>query len=133
MKTTVPDPKYKPMDSRQSELFILAAIESVSPGVANADKINNDMRSQIIDKRIEVLKLPIKFTTSAKLAVLALTDNPGKVVALLVDCLNNFEGQEITSREIAELYPVGFYDDATFERYIDEYLKPRKVKWAEIY
>ena len=54
-------------------------------------------------------------------------------VQRLIDCLNAHEGQTVTTNMLADLYPVGFYDEATMERYCDQFIKPKKVKWAEIY
>jgi hypothetical protein len=88
---------------------------------------------QVLNKRIEVHNLPISFSGPAKMAVLALTDRPGSVVALLIDCLNAYEGQKVTVEKLADLYPTGFYDEDTLIRYADQYLKTRKVKWSDLY
>jgi hypothetical protein len=66
-------------------------------------------------------------------ATLAFCDRPGSTVALLIDCLNKYEGQTVTCAMLADLYPSGFYDEPTLMKYVDDYLKTRKVKWAEIY
>ena len=58
---------------------------------------------------------------------------PGKGVALLIDCLTKHKGETITLKELTELYPWGFYKEEVCEDYIDNYLKPKKVKWAELY
>jgi len=91
--------------------------------------------SKIVQKRIEFLKLPINFSKVALFAIdVFAMGNPGKAVALLVDCLTKYEGNlNISVKDLTELYPWGFYNTETFEDYIDNYLKPRKVKWAEIY
>lgn len=89
--------------------------------------------TQIVLKRIEGLKLPITFTPIAALGINALVNNPGRAVCLLVDALNKHEGETVTMEKLSELYPFGFYTEDSFEKYVDEYLKPRKVKWAEIY
>ena len=89
---------------------------------------------RIVQKRIEALKLPITFSKTALFAVdLFAMGNPGRAVALLVDCLTKYEGLNIGMKELTELYPWGFYNTETFEDYVDNYLKPRKLKWAEIY
>lgn len=89
--------------------------------------------TDILLKRIEGLKLPIAFTPIAALGINALVNNPGKAICLLVDALNKYEGETVTMEKLSELYPSGFYTEDSFEKYVDEYLKPRKVKWAEIY
>src|SRR5512137_2310528 len=119
------------MSNIKSQLYLVGCLTD-SEGKPSPS-IDEQFLVQILNKRIEVHKLPISFSDGAKLCVLALTDRPGSVVALLIDCLTNFEGQTVTSKQLADLYPVGFYDEPTMIRYIDEYLKPKKVKWAEIY
>jgi hypothetical protein len=131
MITTVPNPKYVPMSEIRSKLYLIGCLTDHEK--KPSPNIDEQFLIQILNKRIEVLKLPISFSDGAKNCILALTDRPGSVMALLVDCLNNFEGQTVTSKELADLYPMGFYDEETMLRYIDEYLKPRKIKWAEIY
>lgn len=133
MITTVPDPKYTPMSDKRSELYIVGCLLDMEKKKKADPALDEQLLVQILNKRIEVLKLPIQFTDGAKMCALALVDRPGSMVALLIDCLNNYEGKTVTSRELADLYPTGFYDEPTMLRYIDEYLKPRKVKWAEIY
>lgn len=137
---TVPNPKYEKLSDKDSELFIMATMTEMAdkkegqpskPELAAA--VDDNFLIQILDKRIEVLKLPIKFTTPAKMAILAFVDRPGSLVALLVDCLNNYEGKTVDVAMLTNLYPWGWYDEETFIRYVDEYLKPKKVKWAEIY
>ena len=84
--------------------------------------------SNIIRKRIEVLKLPIKFTEYD-----LFVDRPGSAVLLLIDALTKYEDETITIKKLAELYPNGFYDEQTLVTIIDEELKTGKRKWAEIY
>jgi hypothetical protein len=137
--TTVPNPKYAPLNENDSRLFVIATLNDMAdkkgepqqPDVIQA--IENEFLIQILNKRIEVMELPIKFTLGAKMAALALVDRPGGIVALLVDCLNNFEGETVDVRKLSDLYPMGWYDEDTFIRYVDEHLKPKKVKWAEVY
>jgi hypothetical protein len=93
----------------------------------------NTFLLQVLQKRLEAMKLPITFSAPAKLAVLALVDTPGMLVGLLIDCLNAYEGGNVTVEKLSELYPRGFYTQKTFEKYVDHLIKPKKVKWAEIY
>lgn len=130
------NPKYKPMSPKQTELFLRATMsEMQDPDKKLGYDENNDafFLCAIIKKRIEVMKLPIEFTDTALLGICSLVDRPGCAVALLVDCLNAFEGQKVTVSKLASLYPWGFYDEESITRYVDEYLKPRKCRWAEIY
>lgn len=94
------------------------------------------MIPKIIRKRIEVMQLPINFTISGLIAIDALAcGNPGKAIAILIDCLTSFEGNLAVSADdlINKIYPNGFYSDDVFIDYVDNYIKQRKVKWAEIY
>ena len=89
---------------------------------------------KVIDKRVEELDLPIKFTDAALLAAEVFAEgNPGKAVVFLIDSLNKFEGKTVGLDEICEsLYPFGFYTDASLDEYIDG-CKDRKYRWSEIY
>ena len=130
------NPSFQPMNDSQCRLFLMAAMmgKNEQQGPA-AEEVDKEFLIRVLNTRIEVLKLPITFSLSGKVAVLALCDRPGYVVALLIDCLNAYEGQEVTASMLADLYPTGFYNEETFARYADDYLKApnKKVKWAEIY
>ncbi len=129
--------KMTPLSDERAKMFVIATFTELKNDKDGVDpeipELENHFLIQILNKRIEALKLPIKFSCSAKLAALALADRPGAMVALLIDCLNAHEGETITSGHLAELYPAGFYDEDSMCKYIDEYIKPRKIKWAEIY
>ena len=114
-------------------LFVAATMGEIQKSPINKEELSKLFLAQIINKRIEVMKLPIKFTDHALVAVSAFCDRPGYAVALLVDCLNKYEGQTVDCGMLADLYPMGFYDEPSLMKYVDDYLKPRKVKWAEIY
>jgi hypothetical protein len=126
------NPTYVPLSEVRAKIFATAVLMAFGPPQPLED-IEKQFLIQVLNKRIEVLKLPITFTPPAKMAILAFVDRAGYLVALLIDCLNAYEGKEITPEMLADLYPVGFYDEATLDRYIDNYLKTRRVKWAEIY
>jgi hypothetical protein len=123
----------KEMDDTHTRLFIIASMseeEDLAAGLAE-DPI---FAVQILEKRIEVGQLPITFTASAKLASIAVTEgNPGRMVVLLIEALTKHEGETIDCNHIAELYPFGFYDETTFIDLVDNYIKPRLIKWSEIY
>jgi hypothetical protein len=89
--------------------------------------------SKIIMKRIEALKLPIKFSAGGLMAVNTLCDRPGSAVLLLIECLNYFENQTIDTDKLSALYPEGFYSEEALTKIIDEELKTRKMKWSNIY
>jgi hypothetical protein len=124
-------------DSRARMLLSATLAEAVGaedPEVQKGlEELNEEFLIQILDRRIEVMKLPISFSPAAKLAILALIDRPGSVVVLLIDCLNAYEKLKVTVPLLVELYPEGFYDEPTLERYVEGYMKPRKVKWSDVY
>ena len=123
-------PTYTPLDLERSKLLLLAVMnEEQLEGKEPPPHFFTD----VIDRRVEELKLPISFTNGARIAILSLIDRVEAAVVLLVDCLNAYEGRRVTVRMLADLYPTGFYDEETFIRYIDGYMKPRKTRWSEIY
>ena len=123
-------PKYVPMTHEQTLMFIGAL------GGINEEeyKKNIPFSIQILDKRIEALKLPITFTIQAKVLAMILTDgNPGKMMTVLIDALTRFENKEIDSHDITRLYAIGFDSDESFQDYVETYIKTKKIKWSEIY
>jgi hypothetical protein len=132
------NPRYTPMDEEQSKLFTTACLlEGRQPGQDDLAALEKSLSEQffikVLDKRIEAMKLPIQFSQTGKMAALAFVKVVGAMVVLLIDCLNAYEGKTITTAELADLYPIGFYDEATLERYVDDYMKPRRVKWSDVY
>lgn len=120
------------MDRESTHLFI-GAVMAEAQGGGLKQGASLPPLSEIVQKRIDAFELPIKFTPIALVAIHALVANPGQAICLLIDALNKFEGETIDMDKLAELYPFGFYTKDSFQKYVDEYLKPRKVKWAEIY
>lgn len=139
MKTAIElgfKPEYEAMTKEQTELLMHILFSRTHMGNKEVDLPEEDKPWPIkmIEKRIEVLKLPIKLETSAKLAMVILTGgNPGKMNAALIDILTKYEGKTVTSDEICELYPMGFYTEESVHDYINNYLKTKKVKWSHIY
>lgn len=124
-------PNYTPMDREQFEVLInLMFTESL-----DIPKEERPFGVQILDKRIEGLEFPIKMNDRTKLFILSLSNgNPGKIVTILIDCLTKFEGREATVENICEeLYPMGFYSDQSFTDYVNNYLKPHRCKWSQVY
>lgn len=132
------NPKFKPLTSFGSEIWMHAMFSEAEKTKSGEDifelpeKMTPTM--QIIQKRIDVMELPIKFTAAALVATVGLSEeNPGRAVTILIDCLRKFPEGEVDTEKLSLLYPTGFYDDQTFADYIDNYLKPRKIEWAKIY
>lgn len=126
------NPTYGRLTPAQGEIFVAAVMMEMTD-VPISPVVEEQFLVKVLAKRIEVMKLPVTFTPHAQMAVLGLCDRPGAVVMLLIDCLNAFEGQTVTTEKLGDLYPEGFYDERTAMRYADDYLKSRKVKWSEIY
>jgi hypothetical protein len=121
----------EPLSMDNTKLLLIAVTNEMKGGEM---ELGNSHILNIIDKRIEALDLPIKFNPMGKLTLLALSDsNPGRAISILIDCLTLHEGEEITADMLCRMYPWGHYNEATFVDYIDNYLKPRKVKWSEVY
>lgn len=98
---------------------------------------------KILNKRIEVLGLPISFSVSGTLAAIILARNPGQMMVLLIDALERFPGARITSSEVVAMYPFGFYSDEALEIRMDLIKdtaaraaaegKPRTEYWDWVY
>lgn len=123
-------PIFQPMTPDQTNLFFQIYLSDEIEIPEN--EIPHPIK--IIDRRIEVLELPIQITMSAKVLLVVLTDgNPGRMVASLIDCLVKYENRTVNKDMIIELYENGFYSDASFHEYVENYLKIKKSKWSEIY
>ncbi len=130
------DFQVQSMDRDDTEIFIkcvFAEAQGANIDLKKDSGIEVPFLTKILLQRIEAFELPISFTPVAALGIGALVKNPGQTVALLVDALNKYEGESVDMEKLSELYPFGFYTQDSFEQYVDQYLKPRKVKWAEIY
>lgn len=96
-------------------------------------RVNDHLATQIIKKRIETANLPISFSDMAYLAIPVFCLVPGHVVLLLIDCLEEFEGKEVTVDKLCMLYPAGFYTQEEFEKIIDNRDEFSKRKWSYLY
>lgn len=122
-----------PLNKEESTVLmqlILAEQRGASPEIPEEEM---PFTCRIIQKRVEVLKLPVKLTTVGLLATTCFAKNPGQAVTLLIDYLTEFEGQELTVANLCKLYPLGFYTEAAFAKRVDTELKTRKAKWCHIY
>ena len=123
-------PKFERLSKEQSELFINILFSEIKQ--IPEKELPHVIR--ILDKRIEVMKLPIKFNLKAKLLLFVLTDsNPGRMMLALIDSLTKYEGKEVTEGEICDIYPEGFYSEESVLEYVEKYCKTRLCKWSEIY
>ena len=131
---------FKPMTEDGTKLFAEALMVEMSLYKQGRDafefnipKEERSMAMEILLKRIEALKLPIKFSPLAMCAMEALVDNPGKVVVTLIDCLVKYPNEVVDVSKLTEVYPWGFYSDKAFDDYVDNYLKPKKSMWSSLY
>lgn len=124
--------KYEPLRDQQAQILARCAFAELGkqPIVQQPEL---PFLTEIVKKRIEGLKLPIKFTDYALLAVNAFAKNPGEAVIVLIDALEKYEGEEVTTAKLCQLYPAGFYTRDSVESYIDDVLKPKLTKWSKIY
>lgn len=87
-----------------------------------------------VQKRIEVFKLPIKFNDYALACIPIFCDRIGAAIVFLIDCLEEFENEEVTANKIAEIYPWGFYNEEFFKERVNSLkYKEGKSKWEKIY
>ena len=130
-------PKYVPLEKDFFSLLLAAITKTEEEctklvGMLAKDNMNHSLK--ILEKRIEVMALPISFTSGGKLTALALTQgNPGRMIALLIDCLTQHEDRKINPEMLCVMYAIGFYSEASYIQYVDTYLKTKTVKWSEVY
>jgi hypothetical protein len=131
-----------PMSQRASELFFMACMLDAQemPEKIPVKRIEEDFSfiMKVVLKRVEVLKLPISFTLGGLAALEALSGgNPGRAMVILMDCLTLHSIEDVdglvTSADLAEMYPFGFYNEDTFCDYIDNEVKTGKALWSQIY
>ena len=126
---------YSKISEEKMKLLVkLILAENDNINLISITEIKNETSlylSNIILKRIEVLKLPIKFTYNALASVNIFVDRAGSAVLLLIDCLNNFnENHTVTVKDLCKLYPFGFYDEENFVKRIDE-IKEQKDQYID--
>jgi translation elongation factor EF-1beta len=121
-------------DATKSLLLLMFMPDDPETDKKMLEELSEDFIYNILEKRISVFNLPISFTIKAYLYICLLVEgNPGKAITILIDALTEYEGKKVDLEDLIELYLFGFYNEKVCEDYIDNYLKPRKVKWAEIY
>ena len=124
------------MDKDICELYVhLTLLEIQEEQIKVSEKEKEEIAGGgIIRANLRIRNLPISFTENAIMSIVLLTQGvPGKQIVALVDLLTEYEGKEITMRTLSEMYPYGMYKEEVFMDYIDNYLKPNKVKWSELY
>jgi len=127
--------KSQPLREDQQKILMSMVLSEMSKDDISEmmKEVNQIHLIQILKKRIEVLELPIKFNDYALGAILSFCDRPGAVVLLLIDCLQEYENEEVTVDKLVNLYPFGFYNEQAMIDRIDNEIKTGKSKWSEIY
>ena len=124
---------YQRLSNENAELLIhCLLIEQETPDFEVKEE-DLHLLGKIIKKRIDVLKLPIKFNNIALLSVTIFCAVPGHAVVLLIDCLNKYENETVTVGKLCELYPMGFYTDKEVQRYVEEEIKTKLKKFSYVY
>lgn len=95
--------------------------------------IELEQHSQIILKRIKAMSLPISFTYASLNYISFFCDRAGAVVLLLIDCLEEYEGQQVTIDKISILYPFGFYTEKAMVDRVENEIKQGKSKFSFVY
>lgn len=126
------------LDEDQTEIFMMALYSEVSEEIempeSGKKEIEKLFTSQIVLNRISHFKLPIEFTHQALICIMSLSRGiPGRAITIIIDALYKHKGQLVFAKDLAELYPMGFYKEEIFGEYVDNVLKPKKIKWAKIY
>lgn len=147
----VPAMKANVLDKQQAMIFIqltMVDVDKKSRLPYQDDPLAQSLFSEnegifpleVVKRRIEVMKLPITFTTSALIAFTLLPDRVGGVVTMLIDLLMNFENKLVSMEEIALTYPSGFYSEPGLIERIEffkaDQTKPedkRECKYSYVY
>ena len=104
--------------------------------ILNSKEYNNQFLTQILNKRVEVCELQDKIDNAALAMYLCFNiPNPGAVVIYLIDLLEFYEtnGRKATVDDMADIYPLGFYNKETLIFIIDNITKRNLSVWSNIY
>jgi len=106
------------------------------PGLWNTDPGLCGIRVKQIRECIQAQSLPIDFSPWAFIAaghVYVRTWEDAAV--LLVDCLHRLRpyNNVVQLEHLEDLYPNGFFDQMTVNKYIDDYMVPGLVPFGEVY
>jgi len=82
------------------------------------------------------LEEKVNLNIAVTLAIAFNLNNPGMWKLLLIDLLNFYvsNNKPATIEDLSMfIYPMGFYDDKSFIRIVDDYLKPNLLLNSEMY
>lgn len=104
--------------------------------ILNSKEYNDQFLTQILNKRVEVWELQDKIDNAA-LAMYHCFNipSPGAAVIYLIDLLEFYEtnGRKATVDDMANIYPLGFYNKETLIFIIDNITKQKLSVWSNIY
>jgi len=121
----------KPMTKEQTNSFITIMLGEPR---TNLPEEELPFTLKMLNKRLEVMDLPIKITERAKWLLFILTEqNPGKMNVALIDCLTEYSEGKVDYDEVVVVYKMGFYTDESVIDYGEIYIKPRLCRWSQIY
>jgi hypothetical protein len=136
---TVPMSDAAPMTRMQSELFIkfcLSEFREKAPidrdGMSKLGIEMLPVGINVLLRRLEVMKLPIKLTMGAYVIMSVYPKVIGGTVVMLVDMLENYKDKLVGVEEIAETYPYGFYNETALVKRI-EFLKGGTHAYSYVY
>ena len=138
---TIYDVKNKGYEPLSAEIFISYTVSRTLPDSDQRMLCEMFLESPIgmmVYKRIEAYELQDKIDNCEifKILIIFNINNPGKAMVILLDFLEYYDrhGKKASMKDmVLEVYPKGFYDEATFIDIIDNYIKTKKVKYAEVY
>ncbi len=126
------------MTPEQTQLYFYLTMADVDPAnwkpFEPKDGVKLPFYADVLWRRIQGMELPITVTTAVLFAPQALCDRVAGAVVYLVDLLQRFEGRPlITMKDVADLYPWGFYKEEVLHSIVDDYMKARVHPWSPVY
>lgn len=131
------------MNKVQAELFIKSAMVDIADNSAvDMNIITNNMHvsesecpmgMRMIFKRISAMNLPIKLTYGAVMCFDIFPNQAGGVIVMLIDALQNFENKLVTAKDIASIYPDGFYTPKALTERIESFSSDTSINYREVY
>lgn len=138
MKQPLMFEESKPLDEVQSGILInLMMVEKKGLTDEILKGVEDSFLYKIYQKRMEVLKLPLKLSPTALFFLICLCDRVGHVPVFMIDCLElqrDLHKDNLTLDDVVKgLYPWGFYTEEAFINRIDNEIKPGKGEFDSIY
>lgn len=132
----IPGLKYSKLDGEEVKLLITVFNNT------NDQEMFNDILETTVGKfvngKINSFNLTNKVNLNTALGLSAGFNLliPGQIVLMLIDLVNFYDKyqKEATMLDaFQKIYPMGFYNEDSFIKIVDEYLKSKRLKNSEIY